>query len=535
MLSKTRGAICCRLFLLSTAPFLSMFAAVAQETPALKLDPSAMPKLGTVDPRYLSYNIEMVEVTGGRFWKPYNSAPDAGAQKSHAPGNPNQPVGLDSNMFQYRPPLDLSNPRLRKLAEALGPSYVRVSGTWANSTYFQDDDQPAAAQAPAGFNTVLTRAQWKGVIDFARAANAQIVTSVAISDGTRNGEGAWIPVQAKALFDYTAGAGGSITATEFMNEPTIPGPGGAPKGYDAATFARDTKAFEAFLRKQSPKTIFLGPGSVGEGISLGPPGMAMQFTLLPSEDLLKATGPIFDAFSYHFYGTVSRRCGGKETIDDALSADWLDRTNTVETFYAGVRDKYLPGKPMWLNETGEAACGGDPFAGQFADTFRFLNQLGTLAQKGVQVVIHNTLAASDYSLITTDTHHPKPKYWAAVMWKQTMGSTVLDPHLSSNATVRIYAQCAKNAKGGVTLLALNTAKSEKHSIALPVAADRYALTASDLGSTTVSLNGTTLQAAPDGSLLPIKGQRVNSGTIVLDPESITFLVIPSAQNKSCMN
>lgn len=34
-------------------------------------------------------------------------------------------------MFQARPSIDLTNARLRKLAAALGPAYVRVSGTWA--------------------------------------------------------------------------------------------------------------------------------------------------------------------------------------------------------------------------------------------------------------------------------------------------------------------------------------------------------------------------------------------------------------------
>ena len=33
--------------------------------------PENMPRIGTVDDRFQSYNIEMVEVTGGRFWKPY--------------------------------------------------------------------------------------------------------------------------------------------------------------------------------------------------------------------------------------------------------------------------------------------------------------------------------------------------------------------------------------------------------------------------------------------------------------------------------
>ncbi len=198
----------------------------------------------------------------------------------------------------------------------------------------------------------------------------------------------------------------SITAIEFMNERTFAMVGGAPQGYDAAVLARDAKIFATFLRKESPATIFLGPGSVGEGVSLGPAGMKLK--LITTDDLMQATGPIFDAFSYHFYGTVSRRCAGSVTIDQALSADWLDRTDTVEAFYAALRDKYLPGKPIWLTETGQAACGGDPFAGQFADSFRFLNQLGTLAQKGVKSIMHNTLAASDDGLLAEDTLEPKP-------------------------------------------------------------------------------------------------------------------------------
>lgn len=32
--------------------------------------PSGMPRIGTVDERFQSYNIEMIEITGGRFWKP---------------------------------------------------------------------------------------------------------------------------------------------------------------------------------------------------------------------------------------------------------------------------------------------------------------------------------------------------------------------------------------------------------------------------------------------------------------------------------
>jgi hypothetical protein len=30
----------------------------------------ALPRIATIDERYQSYNIEMLEITGGKFWKP---------------------------------------------------------------------------------------------------------------------------------------------------------------------------------------------------------------------------------------------------------------------------------------------------------------------------------------------------------------------------------------------------------------------------------------------------------------------------------
>ena len=46
------------------------------------LDPRLFPRIGTVDDRFQSYNVEMVEVIGSRFWKPY-----AGNAGERAEGN----------------------------------------------------------------------------------------------------------------------------------------------------------------------------------------------------------------------------------------------------------------------------------------------------------------------------------------------------------------------------------------------------------------------------------------------------------------
>ncbi|HEV7502073.1 MAG TPA: hypothetical protein VGQ33_18790, partial [Vicinamibacteria bacterium] len=108
--------------------------AVGQEAKpaAVSLAPKAMARIGTVDDRFQSYNVEMVEVTGGRFWKPYGSKAAPKPAPSASPSTSNAPAGLSPDLFEYRAPIDLGNARLRKLAAALGPAYVRVSGTWAN-------------------------------------------------------------------------------------------------------------------------------------------------------------------------------------------------------------------------------------------------------------------------------------------------------------------------------------------------------------------------------------------------------------------
>jgi hypothetical protein len=62
----------------------------------------------------------------------------------------------------------------------------------------------------------------------------------------------------------TKSVGGRIAASEFMNEPTFGAMGGAPKGYDAASYGRDVEVFRSFLRKTAPDTLFLGPGRRGD-------------------------------------------------------------------------------------------------------------------------------------------------------------------------------------------------------------------------------------------------------------------------------
>jgi hypothetical protein len=464
-------------------------------------DPANMPRIGAVDERFQSYNIEMVEVTGGRFWKPYGELPAA-----------------DSDLYAYRPPIDLNNVKLRRLAAALAPAWLRVSGTWANATYFSDTEVAPSAP-PAGFNGVLTRRQWRDVVNFSHAVDAKIVTSFAISPGTRDAGGVWMPDQARRLFAWTHTVGGNIAAAEFMNEPDLISISGAPAGYDAAAYGRDVKLFRAFMKQTAPETMILGPGAVGESAV--------------ASDLLTASGSGVDVFSYHHYGTLSERCIGSSAPEAALSEEWLSRTDRTLAFHRTLRDRLEPGRPIWLTETAEAACGGNRLSATFLDTFRYLDQLGRLAKAGIQVVMHNTLAASDYGLLDETTLDPRPNYWGALLWRKLMGATVLDSGVPAEAGLHVYAHCQRGTPAGVALLVINTDRIASHPLTLANISERYTLDAASLSAPIVRLNGAALGLDDKDDLPSIAGVRTAAGVLSFAPATISFLAIPEAGNSAC--
>ncbi|RCS31683.1 hypothetical protein DEO45_00775 [Rhodanobacter denitrificans] len=507
----------------------------------VRLAPATLPPIAQVDARYQSYNVEMAEVVGGNFWKPYTAESIAAMKARAGAGAAAAGVaGQDPTMFQARPAIDLSNPRLRKLAAALGPAYMRTSGTWANTVYFHDADGPAPARVPEGFQGVLDRAQWKGVIDFAHAVDAKLVTSFAISAGVRDQNGIWTSEQARQFVAFTKAAGGHIAAAEFFNEPDMPVYGGAPKGYTAQDYARDFAVFRAFAAKAAPDMKIVGPGSVGEGVlmpAMGGGGLATG--LVRTAAMLAATpAPKVDIFSYHFYGAASIRCasmgaGAQTTAADALSEAWLARTDTSYDFYVkGLRDRYAPGKPVWVTETADAACGGNPWAATFLDSFRYLDQLGRLARRGVGVVFHNTLASSEYGLLDESTFAPRPNYWAALLWHRLMGTTVLDAG-PSRPGLHLYAQCLPGHAGGVTVLAINNSRTRPASIELPLGARRYTLGAAKLEDHQVQLNGRALALAAGDALPPLQGTQQTAGRAALAPATITFFAMAGAANPAC--
>jgi len=485
------------------------------------IDAGTLPYVRTVDERFQSFQIGFSHLTGGETWKSYDALPREGVVGA----------GGFAAVREARAAADLTNPRLRMLTKALAPLYIRYSGTTANSVYFHDSDAPPPARAPEGFTVLLTREAWKGAVDFAKAVDAKIVTSFANSEGVRDVSGTWTPKMAAPWLAYTRSIGGEIYAAELWNEPNAPEPPRITKGVEAADYARHFAAFRTFMKQAAPNLKLAGPGSVVNAIPIP------SIDRISGEAYASATpNPKFDILSYHFYPAIAQRCAPEDSpagikIDKALTEDWLARPDAQLLRHKSLRDRFAPGAPLWITEWGGAACGGLRWQPTFLDTFRYVDSLARQAKGGVDAVFTHALISGSNGIIDEKTLQPNASYWGAVLWRRLMGTRVLDAG-PERAGIHLYAHCLRGVPGGITVLAINLDGREKR-LDLSGRAEFYALTAPELQSRTVMLNGRELAVTPDDRLPEMTALRSNGRNLTLPPFSSGFVALPMAGNPAC--
>lgn len=487
---------------------------------SVELQANALPLVRKIDERFQSYQIGFSHLTGGETWKAYDALPKG-----------EQPKDV-SAVREPRAATDLSNRRLRTLTAALAPFYLRYSGTTANSVYFHDSDTPPPAKAPDGYTVVLTRERWKAAVDFAKATDTKIVTSFTNSEGVRDASHAWTPKMAAPWMAYTRSIGGEIYAAELFNEPNAPEPPRIPKGFSAANFARDFAAFRAFMSQAAPEVKLAGPGNA----TLGIPGVGSIMGTTPEQYAAANPRPKFDIVSYHFYPTLAQRCARADSpqgisADKALSEEFLARPDKQLQEMKALRDRYAPGAPIWLTETGGAACGGLIWQPTFLDTFRYLDTQARLAKQGLDAMFTHALISGSNGVIDEKSFQPNASYWAALLWRRLMGAQVLDAG-PTQPGLHVYAHCQRGVAGGVTLLAINLEKAPAD-IRFIGPASLYALTSPELQSRTVLLNGRPLALGAGDTLPAISPVKLKGNRVTLAPTSVSFITLPRANNANC--
>jgi heparanase 1 len=341
------------------------------------------------------------------------------------------------------------------------------------------------------------------------------------------------------LLAYTASRAYPVALWELGNEVNAyPFTLGLSFKITPTQFAQDVAAARALVGATTP------------GVPLGAPSSAYwpeSGEIIPFyADFMDAGGGAIDVVTWHYYPMQSVRCPVATRRADASLMFDPATLDEIDTWAAQTEDGGQ-GKPIWLGETGNAQCGGEPgVSDTYVAGFWWLDELARVARRGQRVVVRQTLSGSDYGLIDDATLVPRPDYWTSLLWRTLVGARVLDASSGGDAALRLYVHCTRAgapdaASGAVTLVVANLDRSRAAELVLDAMggdrADVYALTADDLASTSVALNGTTLVAGADGSPPPLTPSAVTraSGSlrVAFPPASYGFVVIPGAGAAAC--
>ncbi|MBQ8797367.1 MAG: beta-glucuronidase [Oscillospiraceae bacterium] len=504
----------------------------------IKLNPNGLKALREMNPRLISYNVEMTEVTGGTFWKAYTDAQIDGTEQVPPP---DLSKGIAA-MHQWYDPIDTTNPRLIKLAKALGSCWIRVSGTWATRTYYDFDGKGM----PEGYFNHLYKEQWVNLCNFVKAVGGKLKISVANCDGLHSHDEPWNPNQAKLIFDLSRELGCPIEAVEFVNEPNMLQATGFPKDYTAADFRRDQDIFHKWVRENYPECLIVGPSDTDPGAmskdAYGNPhpwageggmdtaGIAAVMAYCSTADLMDGCTEKLDVFSYHYYNGVSERMAPMmpsafTPAAGAMSEAYLGAAGHTARCFSSYRDKYCPGGEMWVTESGDAGAGGHTWASTYLEVPRTLNEIGDFATVTNGVIFHNTLASSDYGWLKHGTFVPRPSYFAVLLWKQLMGNTVYATNEPLREGAHVYAHSRADGKDGVAYLVINNSWTETTTVELPGQAQVYALTGNGkMRSRTMLLNGKELVLGENDELPALTGVTAE-GKVEIAPGGCTFIVL----------
>ena len=504
----------------------------------LNLKVDGLQEIRKINPRLMSYNVEMTEVTGGTFWKSYTEGQIAGTEEFPKLEGGFQNHTAMAGLMQYYPPIDTTNEKLIALAKEFGPVWVRVSGTWATKTYY-DFDGTTGGKAPEGYQSVLTREQWTNIINFVKAVDGKLLVSASNCAGDHKDGGPIDLAQIKKLFALTDELGGSIDAFEFMNEPNMLQVSGAPIGYTFADYVRDQDIANAWVKENYPNCLIVGPCNTGltdEKDNSSPmatmgAGIGSMMTMGTVHDLMRGAQVPMDVYSYHYYNGISERLAGMMPnahwpAEMAHSDMYLAVAPSICKSNTAPRDKYVPGGEMWVTESGDAGGGGDTWASTYLDVLRTLNELGSFCTITDGVIFHNTLASSDYGFLHHGSFDPRPNYFAVLLWNRLMGNTCYAVEAPQTEGAHVYAHSRKDGKDGYCYLVINNSLTEETTVSLSSDAELYILGGeSGMRSKVMSLNGRALTLGENNALPYLEGDKVSAGEYKIPAGSCAFIFV----------
>lgn len=448
--------------------------------------------------------------------------------------------------------------------DELSPFIWRLGGSLQDNIMYEEPGNATGAPCPPitddagkqwGFTGgCLTRQRWHQIASFAKDHDAKLVFGLSGLRGRtqvqgKQWAGQWDPSNARALLNYTKGAGLPVYAWELGNE--LGGWNGIQAQLTAEDVAGDFTALRAMVDE-------LYPAGAGEAkpLVVGPDtGLDDDWF---AEFLPKARGSL-DAVAIHMYALGAG-------VDPTLQGKVMQPAHmeTAKKTAAGLAEMVkallagsLPGgatPQLWMGEDGGAYNSGqNGTSNRYMAGFWSLNELGLFARAGFGVYCRQTLLGGNYGLLDHVSLKPNPDFFNYLLFKRLMGPTVLDVQ-SASPDVTAYAHCTRagavGAKpGAVTLLLVNfKADADAQLSALRLGGEdllargarhEYLLTpgtAGVLNSTVSNLNGRPLAVSAKGAYPTLEPKVVADGAgspLVLPRQSYGFVVLPDAGVAAC--
>ncbi|XP_061553846.1 heparanase isoform X2 [Phycodurus eques] len=485
-----------------------------------------------------------------------------------------------------------NSPKVRVLAKALSPAFVRFGGTRQDFTEFQPQRKLPAGKPRGSQPKLLTgrweeqlMAQWRkqqrrlaredasgkyrqvkfteSTLDelhaFANASGLDLVFG--LNALLRNADNSWNASNARALLRYCEERRYRVS-WELGNEPNS-FEKKAGLRVSGEQLGRDFTRLREMM-SESPwhrRARLYGP-DVGQ-----PRGRTPDLL----DGFLRSGADAIDACTWHHYYV-----NGRDTsLDDFLDPKVLDslalktkqvikasRYMRVRVLRAPTRPdvclgacaqevkRVSPGKPVWLGETSSAYGGGAAgLSDTFAAGFMWLDKLGTAATGGVSVVMRQVLIGSGAYHLLDERLDPLPDFWLTLIHKRVVGRGVLSAATFSAQTrsgrVRLYLHCAaapRYREGAVTLIAINLDETAAD-VGVPRRlasgnVDAFVLRSDRRGrdglvSRRVTLNGVAVTMS--GLTLPeLVGRRTAaSERVALPAFSLAFFVFTDARCRAC--
>ncbi|KAL5022409.1 hypothetical protein ScPMuIL_001564 [Solemya velum] len=422
--------------------------------------------------------------------------------------------------------MNTSSQKIKNLAQALSPCFLRVGGTMSDHVHYDVPYQTDVWPTPEDKN--LTASNWDRLNIFSRDVGWKMIFGL---NALRRINNVWFPFNARDLMNYTSYKGYNITGFELGNEPDY-----FPVNVTPPELVFDFLQLYGLVKEWPyfSNSLILGP-DIAEMVN--PRGYQYY------HEFLKYGGRDgIDYATFHHYYFASGGAKLEMFINPGImNSIWVPIQRAVS--YA---NETVPHRKVWLGETSTSYNQGAPgLSDRYVAGFLWLDKLGMTAKHGVEVVIRQSFYGENYSLLDFNDTNPNPDYWLTLLYMKLVGSKVLNVIFDSSSYVRIYAHCTntkvpKYQKGSITFYTMNLSNATVDLLfpQFPGAElEVYLLQpkgTQGLTSRGVTLNGVLLELTEEDEIPNLIIPTVQTDSVSFPSLTFGFIVIPMANVTLCL-